>query len=65
MSSERECINGNWYYYLKATGKWHVYVWSKEYRKLIKIVEDLISLADAQKHAREYDNFLRRYKNDV
>ena len=59
MMSERELIGGDWYYYLKATGKWHVYVWSKIGKMLIKLASDLVSLSEAQEFARNFD---KQYK---
>ena len=57
--SERELINGTWYYYLKATGKWHVYMWSSSTRMLIKLKENLSCLHEAKDYARKVDNIYK------
>lgn len=52
MQSEREIINGSWYYYLKATGKWHVFVHKTPH--MIKIEENINTLQEAKQIARDY-----------
>ena len=55
MSSERELIGDNWYYFLKASGKWHVYVWHNSLHALKKLCENMPDLYSAKKFAKEFD----------
>lgn len=53
MMSERELINGDWYYYLRASGKWHVFVYISA-TGMHKIAENLPSLSDAKVIAHKF-----------
>lgn len=53
MMSERELIKGNWYYYLRAGGKWHVFVYISA-TGMHKIAENLPSLSDAKVIANKF-----------
>ena len=53
MLSERENIRGFWFYYLYAGRKWHVFLHKMPH--MIKIAENLDTLADAKYAARTYE----------
>ena len=57
MMSERELIKGDWYYYLRASGKWHVYVYISA-TGMHKIAENLPSLSDAKAIAQKFAEYL-------
>ena len=52
MMSEREQIDGFWYYYLRATGKWHVFIHVPP--DMVKIVENVDTLERAKDIARKF-----------
>lgn len=62
MMSERELVRGNWYYYLRAGGKWHVFVYISGHG-MEKIAKDLPSLSDAKRIAYKYAEFLEEASN--
>lgn len=62
MMSERECINGFWYYYLRASGKWHVFLhWPPD---MIKIAENVDTLEEAKQIANKFANIKTNTKEN-
>ena len=52
MLSERENINGFWYYYLRCSGKWHVFIHRAPH--MIKIAENINTLQEAKMLAKDF-----------
>lgn len=54
MLSEREFYNNHWYYFLRISGKWNVYMWNNTHRKLDRLKENVSNLVDAKNYARNH-----------
>ena len=52
MLSERENIRGFWFYYLRASGKWHVFIHVRP--DMIKVASDVNTLQEARQIAQKY-----------
>lgn len=59
MMSERENINGFWYYYLRCSGKWNVFIhWPPD---MIKLAENIDTLDKAKEIAHKFTNINKEY----
>lgn len=59
MMSERENIDGFWYYYLRCNGKWHIFIHMPP--DMIKIAENLETLDKAKEIAHKFAKLKKEY----
>lgn len=62
MMSERENIDGFWYYYLRCGGKWRMYVQLTS--RLIRFCEDVDTLEEAKRLTHEFAQILSKMETE-
>lgn len=61
MMSERENLNGFWYYYLRCGGKWHVFIHVPPH--MVKLAENIDTLDKAKEIAQKFDRIKKENDN--
>lgn len=61
LQTHRELIDGDWYYFLFATHRWHLYVWIDD--ALVKVTGDIVTLQKCKEIAYKFAEIRKDINN--